>query len=123
MTVNSRAARTTASRSSVRAIALPSASAAKETQRLWSAEAKTQPSSTSSAAGSTPSLSAPSSRRTSRASAAAARSTGPVKRVVIDPTVELSQGQRSVSPITMSTFSSTTRSSSAAICANEVCTP
>ena len=60
---------------------------------------------------------------TSRASAAAARNAGPNMRVVSEPKVPMSHGQRSVSPITISIASSATPSSSAAICASEVVTP
>ena len=44
-------------------------------------------------------------------------------RVVSEPKVPMSQGQRSVSPSTMSMAASSTPSSSASICACEVSTP
>ena len=83
----------------------------------------TTPFSTTSRSCGTPSLSAASRIRTCRASAAAVRSAGPNIRVVSEPNVPMSQGQRSVSPITISIASRLTPRSSAAIWASEVMTP
>ena len=78
------------------------------------------PSAALSAARSVFQRSAARSSSCSRAVAAAARSCGPIVGVVRLPNVPASQGVRSVSPITMRTDSSGTRSSSATCCASDV---
>ena len=61
--------------------------------------------------------------RTLLASAPAVLSDGPNARVLREPNVPLSKGQRSVSPMTMSTSSMFTSSSSASIWARDVTIP
>ena len=83
----------------------------------------TTPFETTSCSRALPSFSDASFIITVRASAAAARTAGPNIRVDCEPHVPASHGHWSVSPMTTLMASSDTPSSSAAICASDVCTP
>lgn len=123
ITWNSDAARSTAGAPTTLVIRAPRASSAYVTNRAGSPATDTRPSAACKRAAGTPSRPAASSISVARACAPAARKAGPNTRVVSEPNVPASQGQRSVSPSTMSTAASGTPSSSASICACEVSTP
>ena len=109
--------------SALRSIRLPSVNCPYVTVFLGSAVSLTMPAFTASRSTGTCSRSAAICSSSARASAAPWRSTGPNCRTLSEPNVPMSQGHRSVSPMTMSTTSSDTSSSSASSCGSDVITP
>ncbi len=123
MTLNSDAACSAALPSITLAIRAPRDSSPYETRRAGSSATNTTPPRATRRRAGTPRRSAASAVSVARACAPAARSAGPNMRVVSEPKVPMSHGQRAVSPSTMSIEARSTPSSSASICACDVMTP
>ncbi len=109
--------------STLRSMRFPSVSWPYETVFFGSAESLTTPAFTVSRSTGTWRRSDANCSRAARASAAAWRRIGPNCRMLKEPNVPMSHGQRSVSPMTMVTEANATSRSSASSCGSDVSAP